>query len=60
MCNYALKVTLEAENDVSGLDSGGGVDSPGGFQPRREETGHVFRPKLLTPAVTVVNTEKRG
>lgn len=59
LCNYALKVTLEAENDVSGLDSGGGsVDSPGGFQPRGEETSH-FQTKLLTPAVTAVNTEKR-
>lgn len=61
LCNYALKVTLEAESDVSGLDSGGGggADSPGGFQPRREETSH-FQTKLLTPAVTAVNTEKRG
>lgn len=59
LCNYALKVTLEAENDVSGLDSGGDADSPGGFQPRCEETSH-FQTKLLTPAATAVNTEKRG
>lgn len=59
LCNYALKVTLEAENDVSGLDSGGGADSPGEFQPRCEETSH-FQTNLLTPAVTAVNTEKRG
>lgn len=32
LCNYALKVTLEAESDVSGPDSGGGgTDSSGDF-----------------------------
>lgn len=50
LCNYALKVTLEAESDVSSLDSGDISDSSGDFQPRCKETSHA-QTKLLTRAV---------
>lgn len=50
LCNYALKVTLEAESDVSSLDSGDISDSSGDFQPRCEETSHS-QTKLFTQAV---------
>lgn len=50
LCNYALKVTLEAESDVSSLDSEDITDSSGDFQPRCEETSHS-QTKLLTRAV---------
>lgn len=50
LCNYALKVTLEAESDVSSLDSGDIADSSGDFQPCCKETSHS-QTKLLTRAV---------
>lgn len=43
-------MTLEAESDVSSLDSGDGADSSGDFQPRCEETSHSPT-KLLIRAV---------
>lgn len=50
LCNYALKVTLEAESDVSSLDSGDIADSSGDFQPCCKETSHS-QTKLLTRAI---------
>lgn len=43
-------MTLEAESDVSGLDSEDITDSSGEFQPRCKEASH-FQTKLLTRAV---------
>lgn len=50
LCNYALKVTLEAESNVSSLDSRDISDSSGDFQPRCEETSRS-QTNLFTRAV---------
>lgn len=47
LCNYALKVTLEAESDVSSLDSVDISDSSGDFKSRCEKRA-THRPKFPT------------
>lgn len=53
LCNYALKVTLEAESDVSSLDSVDISDSSGDFKSRCEKRA-THRPKF--PCSPILHT----